>query len=154
MSPAIPECTVKCRSTQHADEVVAVLTCCSEKHLQAFLSAHCYNAATLKDAFGRTALHLAASTGKKALLEWLVESKNADLLAKDKESGWTPLHRSVFYGQIHCLMALVKVGALLNGVGGNGRGQEIAPQPQQCNQRYRLLCLSRVFHIVYFKKVA
>ena len=117
MSPLIPECTAKCRSTQHADEVVAVLTCCSEKRLQAFLSAHCYNAATLKDAFGRTALHLAASTGKKALLEWLVESKNADLLAKDKESGWTPLHRSVFYGQIHCLMALVKVGAhCLNGV--------------------------------------
>uniref|UniRef100_A0A8C5AE70 Inhibitor of Bruton tyrosine kinase n=1 Tax=Gadus morhua TaxID=8049 RepID=A0A8C5AE70_GADMO len=114
MSPLIPECTAKCRSTQHADEVVAVLTCCSEKRLQAFLSAHCYNAATLKDAFGRTALHLAASTGKKALLEWLVESKNADLLAKDKESGWTPLHRSVFYGQIHCLMALVKHGGLLS----------------------------------------
>jgi len=84
----------------------------SEKLLQAFLVGHCHNATILKDGFGRTALHLAASTGKRALLEWLVESKNADVAAKDKESGWTPLHRSVFYGQIHCLMALVKVGAI------------------------------------------
>ncbi|KAJ3597364.1 hypothetical protein NHX12_000892 [Muraenolepis orangiensis] len=120
MSPATPECAAKCRSPQHADQVVAALTRRSERHLQAYLSAHCHNAATLKDAFGRTALHLAASTGKKALLEWLVESKNADLAAKDKESGWSPLHRSVFYGQIHCLMALVKHGGMLSSLDREG----------------------------------
>lgn len=112
MSLAPLDCTPKCRSQQHADQVVAALTGGTEGQLRAFLTSHCYNAATLRDAFGRTALHLAASLGKKALLEWLLESKNADLTVKDKESGWTALHRSAFYGQIHCLMSLVKVQSI------------------------------------------
>ncbi|KAM3615134.1 uncharacterized protein V6R79_023915 [Siganus canaliculatus] len=114
MSLAPPDCTPKCRSAQHADEVIAALTCGSEGQLRAFLSLHCHNAASLRDAFGRTALHLAASLGKKALLEWLLENKNADLMVKDKESGWTALHRSAFYGQIHCLQSLVKHAGLLS----------------------------------------
>ncbi|KAM6968095.1 inhibitor of Bruton tyrosine kinase [Aplochiton taeniatus] len=114
MSGPTPDCTVKCRSPRHADEVVAALTRGSEGRLRAFLNAHCHNAATLKDAFGRTALHLAASLGKKALLEWLLERKRADMMVKDKESGWTALHRSAFYGHIHCLMALVKHGGHLS----------------------------------------
>lgn len=114
MSLSTPDCTSKCRSQQHADQVVAALTRGSEGKLRQFLNAHCYNAATLRDAFGRTALHLAASLGKKALLEWLLESKSADVMLKDKESGWTALHRSAFYGQIHCLISLVKHGGLLS----------------------------------------
>uniref|UniRef100_A0A3Q3EBM1 Inhibitor of Bruton agammaglobulinemia tyrosine kinase n=1 Tax=Labrus bergylta TaxID=56723 RepID=A0A3Q3EBM1_9LABR len=114
MSLAPPECTPRCRSQKHADEVVAALTGGSEGQLRAFLTSYCHNAATLRDNFGRTALHLAASLGKKALLEWLLESKNADLMVKDKESGWTALHRSAFYGQIHCLISLVKHGGLLS----------------------------------------
>uniref|UniRef100_A0A8C8F0E7 BTB domain-containing protein n=1 Tax=Oncorhynchus tshawytscha TaxID=74940 RepID=A0A8C8F0E7_ONCTS len=111
---ATPDCTPKCRSMRHADEVVAALTQGSEGRLRAFLNTHCHNAATLRDAFGRTALHLAASLGKRALLEWLLERKSADLMVKDKESGWTALHRSVFYGHIHCLMSLVKHGGILS----------------------------------------
>uniref|UniRef100_A0A8C4E279 Inhibitor of Bruton agammaglobulinemia tyrosine kinase n=1 Tax=Dicentrarchus labrax TaxID=13489 RepID=A0A8C4E279_DICLA len=114
LSLAPPDCTPKCRSQKHADEVVAALTGGSEGQLRAFLTSHCHNAATLRDAFGRTALHLAASLGKKALLEWLLESKSADLMVKDKESGWTALHRSAFYGQIHCLISLVKHAGLLS----------------------------------------
>ncbi|XP_035606478.1 inhibitor of Bruton tyrosine kinase-like [Oncorhynchus keta] len=111
---ANPDCTPKCRSVRHADEVVAALTRGSEGSLRAFLNAHCHNAATLRDAFGRTALHLAASLGKRALLEWMLESKSPDLMVKDKESGWTALHRSVFYGHIHCLMSLIKHGGILS----------------------------------------
>ncbi|XP_026149357.1 inhibitor of Bruton tyrosine kinase isoform X2 [Mastacembelus armatus] len=114
MSLAPPDCTPKCRSQQHADQVVAAMTGGSERQLRAFLSSHCHNAATLRDAFGRTALHLAASLGKKTLLEWLVESKSADPMLKDKESGWTALHRSAFYGHIHCLISLVKHGGHLS----------------------------------------
>ncbi|XP_071254097.1 inhibitor of Bruton tyrosine kinase-like isoform X1 [Salvelinus alpinus] len=114
MVMATPDCTPKCRSMRHADEVVAALTQGSEGRLRAFLNTHCHNAATLRDAFGRTALHLAASLGKRALLEWLLERKSADLMVKDKESGWTALHRSVFYGHIHCLMSLVKHGGILS----------------------------------------
>ncbi|XP_062847377.1 inhibitor of Bruton tyrosine kinase isoform X2 [Trichomycterus rosablanca] len=113
MSVMIPECTPKCRSSRHAEEIVAALTGGSERQLKAFLSVYCHNAASLRDEFGRTALHLAASLGKRALLEWLLDSKSADLLLKDKESGWTALHRSAFYGQIHCLIALIKHGGSL-----------------------------------------
>lgn len=109
MSLASPGCTPKCRSSEHADQVVAALTRGSEGKLRAFLNSHCYNAATVRDEFGRNALHMAASLGKKTILEWLLESKSADLMVKDKESGWTALHRSAFYGQIHCLISLVKV---------------------------------------------
>ncbi|XP_031178617.1 inhibitor of Bruton tyrosine kinase [Sander lucioperca] len=114
MSLPLLDCTPKCRSQQHADEVVAALTGGSEGQLRAFLTSHCHNAATLRDAFGRTALHLASSLGKKTLLEWLLECKSADLMVKDKESSWTALHRSAFYGQIHCLISLVKHGGLLS----------------------------------------
>lgn len=114
MSLGPPDCTPKCRSLKHADDVVAALTRGSEGQLRAFLSSHCHNAAVLRDEFGRTALHMAASLGKKALLEWLLESKGGDLMAKDKESAWTALHRSAFYGQIHCLISLVKHGGLLS----------------------------------------
>ncbi|KAM6995634.1 inhibitor of Bruton tyrosine kinase [Tautogolabrus adspersus] len=114
MSLAPPNCTPRCRSQEHAEEVVAALTGGTEGQLRAFLTSHCHNAASLRDNFGRTALHMAASLGKKSLLEWLLESKNADLMVKDKESGWTALHRSAFYGQIHCLISLVKHGGLLS----------------------------------------
>ncbi|KAK3551005.1 hypothetical protein QTP70_011527 [Hemibagrus guttatus] len=114
MSLVAPECTPKCHSPRHAEVIVAALTGGSEGQLKTFLSAYCHNAATLKDEFGRTALHLAASMGKRALLEWLLDSKSADLLLKDKESGWTAMHRSAFYGQIHCVMALIKRGGSLS----------------------------------------
>lgn len=109
MNLAAPECTAKCRSREHAEDVVAAVTRGSEGQLRLFLSSHCHNAATLRDHFGRTTLHMAASMGKKGLLEWLLEMKNSDLTVKDKESGWTVLHRSAFYGQIHCLISLIKV---------------------------------------------
>ncbi|XP_050987197.1 inhibitor of Bruton tyrosine kinase isoform X1 [Labeo rohita] len=114
MSTGTPDCTPKCRSVRHAEEVIAALTSGSEGRLRGFLSVHCHNAATLRDEFGRTALHLAASLGKRDLLQWLLDSKHADMLAKDKESGWTALHRSAFYGQIHCLMGLIKRGGALS----------------------------------------
>uniref|UniRef100_A0A671WFY1 Inhibitor of Bruton tyrosine kinase n=1 Tax=Sparus aurata TaxID=8175 RepID=A0A671WFY1_SPAAU len=114
MSLASPCCTPKCRSSEHADQVVAALTRGSEGKLRSFLNSYCYNAATVRDEFGRNALHMAASLGKKAILEWLLESKSADLMVKDKESGWTALHRSAFYGQIHCLISLVKHAGLLS----------------------------------------
>lgn len=114
MSLVTPDCTPKCHSPRHAEVIVAALTSGSEGQLKTFLSSYCHNAATLKDEFGRTALHLSASLGKRALLEWLLDSKSAELLLKDKESGWTALHRSIFYGHVHCLMALVKVSLVLN----------------------------------------
>ncbi|KAH0622107.1 hypothetical protein JD844_024105 [Phrynosoma platyrhinos] len=113
MSSLMPDCTLKCRSQQHALDIVSVVTRGSEGQIKAFLTSHCYNAATSKDTFGRNALHLASSCGKKGVLDWLAETNGVDLLAKDKESGWTALHRSVFYGHIDCAWSLLKHGVNL-----------------------------------------
>ncbi|XP_040595587.1 inhibitor of Bruton tyrosine kinase isoform X2 [Mesocricetus auratus] len=112
MDSATPDCTSKCRSLKHALDVLSVVTKGSENQIKAFLSSHCHNAATVKDAFGRNALHLVSSCGKKGVLDWLIE-KGVDLLVKDKESGWTALHRSIFYGHIDCTWSLLKHGVSL-----------------------------------------
>lgn len=112
MNSSIPDCTTKCRSLKHALDVLSVVTKGSESQIKAFLSGHCYNAATITDAFGRNALHLVSSCGKKGVLEWLLE-KGVDPLVKDKESGWTALHRSIFYGHIDCVWSLLKHGVSL-----------------------------------------
>ncbi|KAM8954443.1 inhibitor of Bruton tyrosine kinase [Pelodytes ibericus] len=108
-----PECTTRCRSLQHALDIVSVVTRGSEQQIKAFLSSYCCNAATLKDEFGRNAAHIAASCGKKEVLDWLVTAKGVDLSIKDKESGWTALHRSIFYGHIDCSLSLLKNGSTL-----------------------------------------
>ena len=61
------------------------------------------------DELGRTALHFAASCGKSDILEWLVKDHGVDVGAKDLESGWTALHRSVFYGNLDCAVKLLEV---------------------------------------------
>lgn len=62
---------------------------------------------------GRTALHMAASRGRNGLMEWLVRhSSDAFINARDRESGYTSLHRSIFYGQIHSAVTLMKLGKL------------------------------------------
>lgn len=108
MDLAWPECTTRCRSLQHALDVISVVTRGSGKQIKAFLCFYCCNATTLRDEYGRNALHIAASCGKKEALDWLV-SKGVDLSVKDKESGWTALHRSIFYGHIDCALSLLKV---------------------------------------------
>uniref|UniRef100_A0A8C0GH88 Inhibitor of Bruton tyrosine kinase n=1 Tax=Chelonoidis abingdonii TaxID=106734 RepID=A0A8C0GH88_CHEAB len=113
MNSILPDCTLKCHSLQHALDIISVVTRGSEGQIKAFLSSYCYNAATLKDTFGRNALHLASSCGKKGVLDWLADTKGVDLLAKDKESGWTALHRGIFYGHIDCAWSLLKRGVSL-----------------------------------------
>ncbi|XP_041419028.1 inhibitor of Bruton tyrosine kinase-like [Xenopus laevis] len=108
-----PECTTRSRSLQHALDVISVVTRASEQHIKVFLSSYCCNAVTLKDDFGRNATHIAASCGKKNVLDWLITGKGVDLAVKDKESGWTALHRSIFYGHIDCALSLLKHGSNL-----------------------------------------
>ncbi|GCC27162.1 hypothetical protein chiPu_0005584 [Chiloscyllium punctatum] len=57
---------------------------------------------------------MAASCGKKSVLDWLLEKKGADPSVKDKESGWTALHRSIFYGHVDCSVFLLKHGSSLH----------------------------------------
>lgn len=57
---------------------------------------------------------MVASRGRIKLLEWLIRhSSEAFINARDRESGYTPLHRSLFYGQIYAAVTLMKRGMIL-----------------------------------------
>ncbi|EXJ91284.1 hypothetical protein A1O1_04394 [Capronia coronata CBS 617.96] len=63
-----------------------------------------------KDTFGRTILHHAASSRSEdalAFVKALLEMPVLDLYAQDTESGWTPLHRALYSGNISIAHALL-----------------------------------------------
>ena len=103
-----PECGPKCRSKNHAYELVAAITKGTLAEVQAFFRL-CHAAGHQSDMYGRSALHMAASCGKVDMVEWLMEERGGDLTQKDGESGWTALHRAVFYGQLAVARVLVQV---------------------------------------------
>lgn len=105
-----PECGPKCRSKNHAYELVSAITKGNLAEVQAFAKL-CHAAGHHNDMFGRSALHMAASCGKVEIVEWLIEEKGGDLTLKDAESGWTALHRSMFYGQLATVRLLVQVNS-------------------------------------------
>ena len=48
----------------------------------------------MTDRFG---FHL---SGKDAVIRWFLRRRGAPLNDADAESGWTPLHRAIYYGQV------------------------------------------------------
>ncbi|CAG9766352.1 unnamed protein product [Ceutorhynchus assimilis] len=118
----VPDCTPKCQSTVHGDLITAAITkrSISDKDLSSYLTHICHCCGSVKDSDGRTALHVAASCGRTALVSWLLKSCHANINARDKESGYTALHRSVFYGKIDTVVELIKLGASLTLQDSNG----------------------------------
>ncbi|CAK1552996.1 unnamed protein product [Leptosia nina] len=107
------DCTKKCKSRSHGQIITSAITkrSVSDASLASFIKATCANFTKAFDFEGRTALHMAASRGRNNLMKWLINhSSEAFVNAKDRESGYTPLHRSIFYGQIHTTVALMKIG--------------------------------------------
>lgn len=105
------ECIVgRCTSLQHGGQLAAVATMRAEQPLlAAYMRWLCGTCGRATDSAGRTALHLAASCGHGAVVRWLVRCADAGIDVRDIESGYTPLHRSIFYGQIHVAADLIKV---------------------------------------------
>ncbi|XP_041984578.1 inhibitor of Bruton tyrosine kinase [Aricia agestis] len=113
MSKIEVDCTKKCNSRLHGQALTIAITkrSVSDESLASFIKSTCANFAKAFDFEGRTALHMAASRGRSGLMQWLVRhSSDAFINARDRESGYTPLHRSIFYGQIHSAVALMKLG--------------------------------------------
>ncbi|KAK9461083.1 uncharacterized protein V1516DRAFT_664243 [Lipomyces oligophaga] len=52
------------------------------------------------DEYGRTVLHLACSENKIQFVRALLEFPGIDVLIADYESGWTPLHRALYAGNL------------------------------------------------------
>ena len=102
------DCGPRCRSQQHAAQLISAVTKGSVHQIISFLS-RCHNVDNLCDSYGRTVLHLAASCGKPHVLQWLTTDRNCSLTAQDRESGWTALHRALFYGQLTSARLLSQV---------------------------------------------
>lgn len=105
------DCTERCKSKQHANELCSVISKrgITDYEICAFLNWKCFNCGQTFDSAGRTALHFAASCGRKKVVQWLLK-KGALINAKDLESGYTPLHRSIFYGKINTAVNLIQLG--------------------------------------------
>lgn len=115
-----PDCTSKCKSSWHADLVLSAVTKGTVAEIQTYCRYLCHNFWAVSDTLGRTALLQAASVGKAELVQWLLEQCHADIDVRDQESGWTSLHRALFYGQLHCARILLKHGASLKTTDFNG----------------------------------
>ncbi|XP_048483944.1 inhibitor of Bruton tyrosine kinase [Plutella xylostella] len=107
------DCTRRCKSRSHGRALTSAITkrSVADEALASFIKGTCANFPQAFDFEGRTAFHMAASRGRCKLMEWLARhSSEAFINARDRESGYTPLHRSIFYGQIHSAVALMKIG--------------------------------------------
>ncbi|XP_013381620.1 inhibitor of Bruton tyrosine kinase-like [Lingula anatina] len=99
-------CGPKCSSYNHALELLAAVIRGNTQQIKAYCH-QCYNFHTARDIWGRTVLHMAASCGKWEVVEWLLQETTADKAIKDTESGWTALHRAIFYGQLAAARILI-----------------------------------------------
>ncbi|XP_067674243.1 inhibitor of Bruton tyrosine kinase-like [Haliotis asinina] len=104
-----PECRPRCRSKRHALEFHSSISKGTLKEVKAY-SRLCHNVTKIKDTMGRSALHMAAACGKADIVEWLLAEKAGDMTDKDSESGWTALHRALFYGQLLVARQLIQHG--------------------------------------------
>ena len=73
----------------------------------------------IKNSFGNTALHIAASWARTDIASLLLE-KGADLSAKNSVGG-TPLHWAARYGKIVSVELLAKAGADMNALDNDGK---------------------------------
>ncbi|KNE56804.1 hypothetical protein AMAG_02580 [Allomyces macrogynus ATCC 38327] len=58
-------------------------------------------------AAGTTVLHLACTLNKFAAARALIDHLSVDVNVQDEESGWTPLHRALYHGNIGIAMLLL-----------------------------------------------
>lgn len=109
------ECTRKCHLPHHGNAITAALTkkSVSDELLAAYVAKICRNFAEIVDDQGRSGLHLAASVGRFAIAEWLLNN-GASIALKDGESGHTALHRAMYYGCVGVAVLLLKHGAIID----------------------------------------
>ncbi|KAI4468430.1 btk-binding protein-related [Holotrichia oblita] len=107
------DCADKCKSKEHGNTLCSSLTKrdITDAELCAYFNQICFCCEAVRDAFGRTTLHLAASVGRANVVKWLLKRKQININARDFESGYTALHRSIFYGKINAAVALLHAGA-------------------------------------------
>ena len=102
------DCTPYCASLVHAAVVLGSVALGNHRLVQHCASL-CSNYCRITDNSGRSPLHVAASRGHTHIVEWLVARKRVAVDTVDGESGWSALHRSVYFGELGTAVTLVKV---------------------------------------------
>lgn len=105
------ECFYRCNWPEHCSNLTAALSKASltDEKVAAYLKWCCVRFPWALDTAGRSLIHVAVSKGRLKLLNFLLNHPDVNINAKDKESLYTPLHRSLFYGQLHCAVRLIQV---------------------------------------------
>ena len=118
------DCTKKCTSKSCATKIFQkIAESESYEDLLSAINKICLNSRTKTDQLSRTILDIACSVGNLEILpELLDKNKNdeknnnyesngqiCDIYNKDLESGYTCLHRCIYYGRISCLIELVRI---------------------------------------------
>nr|CAB3255180.1 inhibitor of Bruton tyrosine kinase [Phallusia mammillata] len=116
MSNFEERCLPKCTFVGCVDNVNSVILRGTLHQVKEYVRSHCINALYRQDSNGRTPLHVTASCGKADILHWLLEQAKEspstfNVNCKDVESGWTALHRAVYFGRVGCVVALLQNGA-------------------------------------------
>ena len=60
---------------------------------------------------GSSALHLAAWRNHRGIVKAILAAKNVDVNGQDEESGWTALHRALYFGHVRVASVLMAAGA-------------------------------------------
>ena len=108
------DCTPRCRSAQHTSELTSALcTRATELSVLVWCARCCHNPGRSKDVSGRSVVHVAAGRGLVSVLEWLTACREGQMNGKDTESGYSPLHRAMFHGQVRTVVWLIEAGANL-----------------------------------------
>ncbi|KAG0711609.1 Inhibitor of Bruton tyrosine kinase [Chionoecetes opilio] len=107
------ECTQGCRSRQHGAQITAAIIRGTEAQAIAYMKNLCQRCYSVVDTTGKTALHTAASCGKRKVVKWLV-SQGASVNQRDWESGYTSLHRALFYGHLDTACTLIQAGSSIS----------------------------------------
>lgn len=80
----------------------------SMKHIKKHISDLSKSEINQQDIFGRTLLHIAASTGEYDILRTLLDHPHINTTIVDYENGWTALHRACYNGYILCAVMLLE----------------------------------------------
>lgn len=105
------ECTSKCRSSSCVTALNKLITTATTHQVKEYICTNCPSAVRRSDDSGRYPIHVAASCGKHDLLEWFLTILHCDPNVRDDESGWTALHRAIFYGRLRCALLLIEHSA-------------------------------------------
>lgn len=110
----VHECFYKCDSRKHSSFLTLAIihSGLSDEKLVAYLKWCCAKYPQGIDSMGRSLTQVAASKGRLKLLLHLLKHKEVNINAKDQESSYSALHRSLFYGQLHCAVRLIQVISL------------------------------------------